>query len=917
MIKSGRTHFHIFSIVAVIFVLFKVGTSFGTDLRKLEAKLKYYESVEENRDSVDAVLWRLYDANSLSNPKKAQGYLNNLEALHEKETDKSSLARVYAEKGRFYVSVHLFNLAANYYLKAYQLYIQTRQKDDFPYFMVDIGNVYWSMGIYDVSEKYYQQALEIFRKRKEMYGEAVILNNLGLISQSKKDYQKALEYFTQALELRKKLNTPFLIAHSYEYIGNLYLEINKKDEALRYLKDAFDIAASDSVSIHSVDRDIFSSLNSSISEIFSSRENYPEARNYIRKAIDENERHNRIPGLRASLYLDLSYQYYLQKMIDSSVYFAEKSAKTADEINDLSMKKAIFGFLAHLYSRNNDLQKSNMFFLRMDEVSDSIAAIDDKVRNDQLRLALETYDQEYEITVLREKNKKSQFLIYGISIITLLLISFITLISFYRKKSTRKLRELADSTFEGLFMHDKGVISEVNQKLVEMTGFSRDEITGSSIFRFFDNLDESKVKKIIDNEVVEEFEAILKTQDGDRIQVEVLSRPMELANNKIRVAAVRDISPRLASERLIRISEANLQSLINNTNDVIWSLDNDHRILSCNLNFQCMFESLTGIRPEKGSDFFEVLPPSLSSYFREVLTLISDTDRIHKELELNFGNIRRSFDVSLFKITLGNENTGVSVFMHDLTENHKLLEQLRESNSTKDKFFKILAHDLKNPFNVILGFSEILVTDFDLLSDKDKLDFIKNIREASTNTFELLENLLNWSRLEIGRSVYHPEINDLFHVSDEVIKFTRVLADAKNIRIQSEIAPDTFALFDRNMINTVLRNLISNAVKFTYNGGLITVKAIEASTGNQKVLKVSVIDTGTGISQENILKILSTDHHFITTGTDYEKGTGLGLILCHDFLKLHDSQLMIESAEGSGSTFSFLLKMEQPLVYPT
>ncbi|MCB2195315.1 MAG: PAS domain-containing sensor histidine kinase [Bacteroidetes bacterium] len=231
-------------------------------------------------------------------------------------------------------------------------------------------------------------------------------------------------------------------------------------------------------------------------------------------------------------------------------------------------------------------------------------------------------------------------------------------------------------------------------------------------------------------------------------------------------------------------------------------------------------------------------------------------------------------------------------------------ERLRELNATKDKFFSIIAHDLKNPFNDLMGFTQLLALNIDKY-DKQKIEqFTHIIHQSSKLAYNLLENLLDWSRSQTGTLKFKPEKISISELISENIDLLESTARNKNIRIYSEVNGETFAFADKNMVRTILRNLISNAIKYTNQGGHIRI------VGNcSKTCKISVSDSGIGISSENIKKIFKIDESFSTLGTEREKGTGLGLILCKEFVEKNGGRLKIKSRPNEGSTFIFTLPL--------
>lgn len=229
---------------------------------------------------------------------------------------------------------------------------------------------------------------------------------------------------------------------------------------------------------------------------------------------------------------------------------------------------------------------------------------------------------------------------------------------------------------------------------------------------------------------------------------------------------------------------------------------------------------------------------------------------------------------------------------------------LFESNAEKDKFFSIIAHDLKSPFNSILGFSDLLVKQMGE-KDYDGIDqYADIIQQSSKSAMDLLMNLMEWSKAHTGRMEFQPEyfeLNELIKESE--LLFTGAIIQ-KKICMTINIPNRTVVFADKNMIRTLMRNLISNAIKFTHSEGSIILSVVK----NQDEIIVSVSDTGVGISEESINKLFRIDENYSTLGTQNEKGTGLGLILCKELIEKHSGKIWCESEIGKGSIFYFSLQ---------
>lgn len=230
-------------------------------------------------------------------------------------------------------------------------------------------------------------------------------------------------------------------------------------------------------------------------------------------------------------------------------------------------------------------------------------------------------------------------------------------------------------------------------------------------------------------------------------------------------------------------------------------------------------------------------------------------------------------------------------------------EKLEVLNSEKDMLLKLIAHDLKTPFNAIFGYTEILREDFNDLSDEEKLTFVKNIEEASKQNFQLLENLLLWSQSHTGKLQFKLEKIQLSKLISQNINLLERSASNKRVSLNVYVQDDLFIYADENMINAVLRNLMANAIKFTNPTGSVSISV----ENKNKYVEISVVDTGVGIDDSIKQLLFSIDYVNTRKGTAGERGTGFGLILCREFVEKHSGKIWVESELGKGSKFVFTL----------
>jgi signal transduction histidine kinase len=233
--------------------------------------------------------------------------------------------------------------------------------------------------------------------------------------------------------------------------------------------------------------------------------------------------------------------------------------------------------------------------------------------------------------------------------------------------------------------------------------------------------------------------------------------------------------------------------------------------------------------------------------------------------------------------------------------------QLMQSNRAKDRFLSIIGHDLRSPFNVILGYLDLLTDKSFVFTPAEREDILDKLKQTAHKTLSLLDNLLSWARTQKGEQKAQITSIDLCEIIGENVILAESMATAKKIKLVNHCRQSFHALGDKNMIHTVVRNLISNAIKFSYQGGTIE---IGITSDKDHLITVSIKDHGCGISPENQARLFNSEDHFATKGTNKESGTGLGLLLCMEFIRLNNGKLWMESEQGKGSTFYFSLRSD-------
>jgi two-component system sensor histidine kinase/response regulator len=231
---------------------------------------------------------------------------------------------------------------------------------------------------------------------------------------------------------------------------------------------------------------------------------------------------------------------------------------------------------------------------------------------------------------------------------------------------------------------------------------------------------------------------------------------------------------------------------------------------------------------------------------------------------------------------------------------------LEKANTAKDKLFSVISHDLRGPVGSVHTVLELLTQN--VFNEDEKEEFLKDAERSVKNILELLETLLHWARSQQDRIEYKPEHIDMAEIIQENMSLLRRAAKNKSIQLYAEICEPVYAYADRDTMTAVLRNLISNAVKFTPESGTISISAISG----ENHIEITVKDSGIGISRENVKKLFAIDRTVVRQGTNKEKGTGLGLVICKEFIEKNRGNIRVETEIGKGSSFIVTLPRENP-----
>ena len=369
--------------------------------------------------------------------------------------------------------------------------------------------------------------------------------------------------------------------------------------------------------------------------------------------------------------------------------------------------------------------------------------------------------------------------------------------------------------------------------------------------------------------------------------------------------ALEDITEKETNRRLINDIMVGDYSIFKALPDILFVVSSTGIFIENKTNnFDNIFP---GINTIKGKSINELFSTQITNQFLSAIEKTIQSGDLQK-FEFQFANdLKLQFFEARLVLT---SNDNVLVLLRDITEQKlseikikKFTEELEQINKSKDKFFSIIGHDLRTPINGLLGYSEILANEIDILEKNEIKEYASSIIEISRTTNNLLTNLLEWSRIQTGRITFQPVNINLFNAVNTVFNFLNASAHQKKIELISYVDSNTIIYADENMLQSILMNLCGNAIKFTNCCGRVNVYCNEEKDN----FIIQVEDNGLGISKLNLKNIFKEQSYFSTLGTAKEKGTGLGLILCKEFVEKHSGKIWVESCEDKGTTFYFTI----------
>ncbi len=466
-------------------------------------------------------------------------------------------------------------------------------------------------------------------------------------------------------------------------------------------------------------------------------------------------------------------------------------------------------------------------------------------------------------------------------------------------------------------------LTNINKAVESLIGKKREDIINKKFTEFLIDSDKKQFKTVLEKAsktlLSQKKELRIKTAGNNYLPSLIIVK-YNLDTNDSRgfyFLTIIDFTQQKVKEELIKDSEARFESMANTAPVMIWIADVEG--LFSFVNKVWLEYSGKKLGDQLGMNWLkDVHPDDLESLLQTYRNAFKSRNPFTFEFRLK--NRDDKYEWMMIKGTprLSRENifmgfigscTNINAQKEFEDKIRKVNSELIEINASKDKFFSIISHDLRSPLGGLMQILEILDESHDTMEDEEKITIIKEAANSSKLVFALMENLLEWSRIQSGKLPYEPEQIEILPMLSELESLYNQNLKNKQITLKINIEPGMSAFADIKMTNTILRNLISNAIKFTNTNGFIFV----SSESNENFVIIKVKDTGVGIDEEYSNKLFKPDSSYSTEGTAHEKGTGLGLVLCKELVEKQGGEIRVESKKNQGSTFFFSLPKKSKL----
>lgn len=863
----------------------------------LSDKLKWDNGLAKSKNCLG-----LYQSKENGKEGIAQGLANCQEAYAKFVAlgDKKSSAEALSNINSIYYQQRDYAKALEFANKAIELAKESDNKYVLCKTYGDLAIIYFSQNKFQNSIDNSFKALELAKEIKDYYQESRNLANLGWAYQKIPNFDKALDYSNKALEIKKNIGDEKGISNMYGLLANISLRKSEFFKAIEYYRKDLE------GKLRFNDKNAAAKLYGNMATAYLNLADYPKALEYFNTALSTFESINDYQGI-SNTYNGLGnfYCYLPEPNYQEALKYYNKALDICVANNFKLSIANQYGNIGSVYIRQKNyqtgleyIQKSNEIF---SELKQNIGLATNYFMIGGVYKELNNYDESLENYKKSQEyslaSQDSAGYLKALASVALLNIAEVAK-SDSKFKPEEKTKIISES-IENYNKHlkrasiygDKSEVRNILYNIADAYLLIEDYKNALIAFKEATNLNDSlysiETKKQIDNlEQRKINEITLKEKEALQHKNSIQELELKQRNQQLALAQSQQEVQQLMIER--KNIELNI-------------LQKDKNIQELELNRNISEKEkkekeLDLIKKEKEYD--EAVKNSWIGAFL-FLSIIS--------LILLYFYRRKKKDNNLLKeqnLLITEQKEELSR-LFDEVQNREVL--LSEANATKDKFFSIIAHDLKNPVQTLILSAELISKNFEKYAPEQIREKLSKMSSTSVGISSLLDTLLSWSRAQTGRIDFRPEYFSIKKVVAETFSLMSGAAERKGVELVDKTSFEMDVYADLNMITTVVRNLLSNAIKFTKAGGSVTLGFENKIINGKEIAEIYIQDTGIGIDEELINKLFRIDSGLKSVGTAGEKGTGLGLILCKEFVDRHNGVIWAESVIGKGSIFRFRL----------
>jgi len=865
-----------------------------------EAKKKYEKaSAKRNKQAMAKALYATANAymemnrfsDALKDIKKA---LKTLPAkMHEKKEEASMfLLAAKAEK-----EINQLESARAHLDKALLIFNTLHDSSGIADCYSQMGSISWKGREFGKATSFFQKAFACYKNIKDPDGTGLSLINLGVVAMDTKNYPLAAQFFSEAYSLYKENHDSAGLGNVLHHSGNLYYRSGDYTKAIDCYHQALCIRALTG------DPSGAASTHLNLGMVYRDQGNTDSASAECNRAIQLAERAKDSALLAAAYSQGGSVLLRSSRFVKAHEYFLKSlmvSLAISDSMQTIQAYTNLGSLFAHITNYDKSIEYFNKALLILKNTPNvtKLAYVLNQTGNSYytsgaFKNALKYYEKALDISTNAGDRQSS---------------------AIFLKNAGRAEAMLGNKT-KALQLLDESI--QINKAGGKTNGVIQDWNEKGNIFQQYGDM--MAATHCFDSMVylarIEPDLPLLALglrKLGDAI--------MEAGNNPSPESFFKEsltIGEKLSNEEIIRNALWSLsryyEKVGNNheslktlqryivVNDSMLKHRNNQAIILAQANFEISQKDKELRKVSDRIDLLEkeqTLSDLANSRQRNVIRLLVTASLLTFFLILLVYNRYRLKKKAASLLEEKYEITRASNQRLSESEQH-----LRILNQTKDKFFSIIAHDIRNPLAGLLGLSDHLLKASDELDKTELKEVYTLIHESARNLYDLLDNLLQWARSQTGTIAFRPESFDLSQVVGKTLKLLSIQAAEKHIRLTSAVPTETYITGDANMVTVIVRNLLSNACKFTPEGGMVYIE----SHVYDHMTEITVKDSGVGMNQEKVKKLFKIDEHVSTPGTKNEKGSGLGLILCKEFIEKNGGTIRVESEEGKGSMFIFTL----------